>query len=95
MCVSVCVGMSACACAFANVRVHGQHLHKCGNSQNTNPKKTFVTFCETFYTMVYIFWRAVPVGVVGERGGPCAGSDRTQQLRQARKSQAWRVCVLL
>lgn len=28
------------------VRVQSLHLHKCKNSQNTNPKKTFVTFCE-------------------------------------------------
>lgn len=38
ICVRLCV-----RCAYI-------YLHKCRNSQNTNPKKTFVTFSETFYT---------------------------------------------
>lgn len=100
--------MCVCECACGCVRVYGQHLHKCGNSQNTNPKKTFVTFCETFYTMPYIhiyvcvlvciFCREVPVGVTQGRGlrerGLTTHTHTTVEAGQKESSVRSEECVL-
>lgn len=74
--VCVCVGIF---CVGAFMRVLRLHLHKCRNSQNTNPKKTFVTFSETFYTIC-------GRGLVG------AGFDHTT-IEAGQKSQVVLVCA--
>lgn len=95
--VCVCVGIRVRVC-LRNMRVYRQHLHKCGNSQNTNPKKTFVTFCETFYIHIqYIccagrcLW-ALQWGPVGERDALRLTAHGSWG-RPERESQVWYVCV--